>query len=54
MRYMTIICRFSLPFVRNMAAIDNSNIQIKTDLAPVTVNNPANTKQKQAFEPVNV
>jgi integrase len=38
----------------NMATMDNSNIQIKTDLVPVTVNNPANTKQKQAFEPVNV
>jgi integrase len=38
----------------NMATIDNSNIRIKTDLVPVNVNIPANTKQKQAFEPVNV
>jgi len=31
----------------NMATMDNSNVQIKTDLVPVTVNNPANIKQKQ-------
>jgi hypothetical protein len=49
-----IACQFSLPLGHNTDTIDNSNIQIKTDLVPITVNNPANTKQKQAFEPVNV
>jgi len=38
----------------NMATIDNSNIQIKTDLVPVNVNIPANIKQKQPLRTVSV
>jgi len=38
----------------NMATIESSGLTIKTDLVPVTVDNPAQNKQKQASLPVSV